>query len=101
MTKIVLLTGIALLFCQTANAANCVPTGTNPGNPDLLKAIKCLQDELDKNVLKNGQVVDLRFDAVNWCVARGDPGDNKVYTIPCGPGAPGSGQSRIFIEKHQ
>jgi hypothetical protein len=98
MKKLLLLTGIALLSCGTANAAtNCVPSSPHPSNDDLLKAIKCLQG----SAVQYGDTTDLRFVDQNWCIARGDPGDNKVYTVPCSAGASGSGQTKIGIDKHQ
>ena len=50
MTKFVFFCGMTLALCiQSANAAtNCLPTNTNPSNQQLLAAISCLQEALNK-----------------------------------------------------
>lgn len=113
MIRSALISGIAVVAfaCSAHAAVNCRPTSTNPTRAELLKSIICLEDALntpvpqptptDPNAVHFGDVVDLRFGDVSWCIARGDPGDNKAYTVPCSAGAPGSGQTQITIDKHQ
>jgi hypothetical protein len=113
MTKLALLTGIAFVFVAQSANATCLPASTNPSNADLAKLIICLQGEIDKipttpvqpappppdpTIVHFGNIVDLRFPDLNWCLARGDACDNKAYTLQCAAGTP-SGVAHVSIDK--
>jgi hypothetical protein len=95
---------------QTANAA-CQPSGPKPTNQELAKLIICLQKEIDTlpkpptnptdaSAIHTGDNVALRFADQGWCIARGDQGDNKVYTLQCPPGGtPGQSNAHVTISK--
>jgi hypothetical protein len=75
---------------------NCLPTSTNPSNAELLEAIGCFQEALNKagsptdmKAVHFGTEIALCFADQSWCVARGDPSYDGVYALQCAHGAPG------------
>lgn len=121
MNKIGLALAIALTFSlQNAHAqtghiepAKCVPP-SNPTVSQLREGLECLQNVLNKliaqpvnpppqmtdaNAVHWNDPVALQFKDVQWCVARGDPGDNRMYTLQCSEGAPNSGVAHMSIQK--
>lgn len=106
MSKRVLIAVIVFVFgAQSANAA-CKPSSTKPTNEELAKLVICLQGEIDKvptsstdaNAIHKKDSVFLRFPDVNWCIARGDPNDNKAYTIQCSASPPPGGVAVMKID---
>ena len=97
MFKLPLLSGLAFIFCVQGADAACAPSSPKPTNEELANLVICLQGEIDKSVNK-GDLVALRFPDQGWCIARGDPGDNRALTLQCAPGAPGQGGAHMTID---